>query len=79
MLVVASHWLQVLSHPPGETKVSHKPLVKIAWHDDSGSVFNLPLQRLVVVVKVVVVVVAVVVVVVVTVVEVLVLVLVEVV
>ena len=30
VLVVVSHRLHVLSHPPGATRVSHKPLAKIA-------------------------------------------------
>ena len=73
VLVVMSHPLHVLSHPTGATRVSHKPLAKIAWQVDSSSVFVLLLQRSVVEVVVVVLVVEVV-----TVVEVLVLVLVEV-
>ena len=76
MGVVVSHRLHVLSHPPGATRVSHKPLEKIAWHSESSNVFNLPLQRSVVVVALVVVLVVLVLVVLVNVVEVLVLVLV---
>ena len=73
VLVVVSHLLHVLSHPPGATRMSHKPLAKIPWHVNSSSAFVLLLQRSVVVVVEVVIVVEVV-----TVVEVLVLVLVEV-
>ena len=73
VLVVVSHPLHVLSHPPGATNVAHKPLAKIAWHAISCRVFVLLLQRSVVVVVVVVIVVEVV-----TVVDVLVLVLVDV-
>ena len=75
-LVVVSHLLHVLSHPPGAIRVSHKPLANIDWHDNRGSVFALWMQRSVVVV--VVTVVLVLIVVVVAVVEVLVVVLVEV-
>ena len=51
--VVVSHRLHVLSQPPGETRVSHKPLAKMTWHSDSSKEFDLPLQRSVVVVVVV--------------------------
>ena len=73
VLVVVSHPLHVLSHPPGATRVLHKPLAKIAWHEISSRVFVFLSQRSVVVVVEVVIVVEVV-----TVVEVLVVVLVEV-
>ena len=52
VLVVVSHRLHVLSQPPGATRVSHKPLRKIAWHSDSSKLFDLPLQRSVVLVVV---------------------------
>ena len=52
VLVVVSHRLHVLSQPPGATRVSHKPLLKIAWHSDSSKLFDLPLQRSVVLVVV---------------------------
>ena len=55
VLVVVSHPLHVLSHPPGATRVSHKLLAKTAWHIDSCSVFVLLSQRSVVVVRVAVV------------------------
>ena len=51
--VVLSHWLHVLSQPPGTTSVSHKPFAKTTWHNDSSKEFDLPLQRSVVVVVVV--------------------------
>ena len=76
VLVVVSHPLQVLSHPPGATRVLHKLCIKTDWHCPRGSVLLLSLQRSVVVV--VLKALAVVVLVVVAVVEVLVLVLVEV-
>ena len=60
VLVVVSHPLQVLSHAPGPTSVSHKPLVKITLHNDSCKVFDFPLQRCVVVLVVVLVLVVVV-------------------
>jgi hypothetical protein len=60
VLVVVSHPLHVLSHPPGATNVAHKPLAKIAWHEISCRVFALLLQRSVEVVVVVVLVVEVV-------------------
>ena len=47
--VVVSHRLHVLSQPPGETRVSHKPLAKMTWHSDSSKEFDLPLHRSVVV------------------------------
>ena len=50
--VVLSHPLHVLSQPP-RTSVPHKPLAKIAWHNDSSKELDLPLQRSVVVVVVV--------------------------
>ena len=50
--VVVSHPLHVLSQPP-RTRVSHKPLVNIDWHNDSSKELDLPLQRSVVVVVVV--------------------------
>ena len=78
VLVVVSHRLQLLSHPPGETRVSHKPFTNIDWHVVKESVFVLLAQRSVVEVVVVVILVLVLVVVMVVVVEVLVLVLVEV-
>ena len=61
VVVVVSHRLQVLSQPPGAIRVSHKPFAKIAWHSESSNVFNLPLQRSVVVVVVLVLVVVVIV------------------
>ena len=66
VLVVVSHRLHVLSHPPGATRVSHRSFTKIAWHADSSSLFFLLIQRSVVVVLVLVLVVKDVVVVVVT-------------
>lgn len=50
--VVVSHPLHVLSQPP-RTSVPHKPFAKIAWHNDSFTELDLPMQRSIVVVVVV--------------------------